>query len=317
MCHLKTISPSPMKTILLAITAATCLPALAATVSHTFSGVTTTNQGLSGPITTEFPVGTKWTVTVEWDSAAAPRDTPTDTQSSYPLKKFTTTLQGKTGTWTTSSVATKGSFSLNKFSSHEIQFTSGWGPGDHTNPNIENLQPISINLILSDPTGKAIPSLTPAPTGIDLSKWDLKASEFKFYLSENASMKIQGSLQAPATGAEISIQQPVGSELKDGTAKKSFGTVKLGKKSSAKTFTIKNAGGKTLKNLSVAVTGKHKKDFTTTAPSKKSLAPGASTTFKVTFKPTAKGTRKAALEIKSNDKDESPFDVKVTGLGAK
>ncbi len=305
-----------MKAILLAFTAATCLPALAATVSHTFSGVTTINQGISGDIATEFPVGTKWTVTVEWDTAAAPRSTPTTTQSSYPLTKFTVSLQGKTGTWTTSSLAGQPSFSLNKLSFHEIQFTSGWGPANHSNPTIENLAPYSINVALQDPTGKALSSLTPAPTGIDLGKWDIPESEFKIYLSENGFMAIFGSIQLPAKVSEISIQQPAGSELVDAKSKKSYGTVKLGKGKS-KTYTIKNTGTAPLKNLSAAVTGKHKKDFTVTASKKKSLAPGASTTFKVTFKPTAKGTRNAVVQVKSNDKDENPFDIKVTGLGAK
>lgn len=306
-----------MKTLLLAVTAATCLPALAATVSHTFTGVTTNNQALSGSIATEFPVGTKWTVTVEWDSAAAPRFTPTSTQSSFPLTKFTVSLQGKTGTWTTSSLAGQPSFSLNKPGFHEIQFTSGWGPANHTNPTIENLAPYSINVTLKDPSGKAISSLDSAPAGIDLAKWDIASSDFKIYLSENGFMKIEGSLQAPAKAADISIQQPATNELKDGSGSKSFSTVKIGKKGTAKTFTIKNTGGATLKNLAVALSGKHKKDFTVTALSKKSLAPGASTTFKVNFKPTAKGTRKATLQVKSNDKNESPFDIKLTGVGKK
>jgi hypothetical protein len=53
------------------------------------------------------------------------------------------------------------------------------------------------------------------------------------------------------------------------------------------------------------------------APPKTSLAPGSSTTFKVIFKPSAKGTRKANIHIKSNDADENPFDIKLTGQGVK
>lgn len=305
-----------MKTLLIAFTAATCLPALAAPVGHTFSGITTSNVVDPGDFTTEFPVGTKWTVQVAWDSAAT-GEVFSDSQAKYPLTKFTLTLQGKSGTWTTSSLADRASFSLNKFGTHEIQFTSGFDPSHYSMPNIEGQQVFSINVTLKDPTGTSIGAFTPAPTGIDLSKWDIAASEFKMYMSNMGTPVIYGKLEAPAKEADISIQQPVGSQLKDGSAKKSFGTVKLGKKSAAKTFTIKNAGDKTLKNLSVAVSGKHKKDFTVTSPSKKSLAPGASTTFKVTFKPTAKGTRNAAVQVKSSDKDENPFDIKVTGLGAK
>lgn len=120
-----------------------------------------------------------------------------------------------------------------------------------------------------------------------------------------------------AKGPEINIQQPAGSELTDNQGKKSFGTAKVGKKGIAKTFTIKNTGTTKLDKVAVSLGGKNAGDFTITAPGKTSLAPGASTTFKATFKPQATGTKNAVVKIKSNDKDESTFDVKVTGLGAK
>jgi hypothetical protein len=37
----------------------------------------------------------------------------------------------------------------------------------------------------------------------------------------------------------------------------------------------------------------------------------------VTFKPTAKGARIAAIHIKSNDADENPFDIDLAGQGGK
>jgi hypothetical protein len=46
------------------------------------------------------------------------------------------------------------------------------------------------------------------------------------------------------------------------------------------------------------------------------LAGGGTATFKVTFKPTKKGTRSAAIHIDSNDADENPFDITLTGIGA-
>jgi hypothetical protein len=115
---------------------------------------------------------------------------------------------------------------------------------------------------------------------------------------------------------EINVQQPVGSNLVDGTAKKSFGTVRIGKTSAAKTFTIKNTGNADLKGLAITKNGAHAKDFIVTAPNRKSIAPGTGTTFKVTFKPSATKTRNAAIHIKSNDSNENPFDIKLTGLGA-
>lgn len=116
---------------------------------------------------------------------------------------------------------------------------------------------------------------------------------------------------------EIVVQQPKGSGLADGSDKRSFGTVKIGKAGSAKTFTIKNTGTAGLTGLKITKTGSNAKDFSVTGPDKTTLAPGAGTTFKVTFKPKAKGNRNAVIHIKSNDADENPFDIKLTGLGKK
>ena len=122
---------------------------------------------------------------------------------------------------------------------------------------------------------------------------------------------------AVVPSSEISVQQPVGTELADGSSKKSFGSVKIGKASAAKTFTIKNTGKSALTGLAISKSGKNSADFTTSALAKTHLAPGASMTFKATFKPKTKGTKKASIQIKSNDPDESPFDIPVTGSGVK
>lgn len=124
---------------------------------------------------------------------------------------------------------------------------------------------------------------------------------------------LTGSGFVPAP--EVTVQQPKGSNLKDGSAKINCGTIKIGKSATAKVFTIKNLGTANLTGLSITKNGKHAKDFIVTAPAKTTLAPGASTTFKVTFKPGAKGTRTAAIHLKSNDADENPFDINLTGTG--
>jgi len=126
---------------------------------------------------------------------------------------------------------------------------------------------------------------------------------------------LTGAASLPAP--EIVVAQPAGSGLVDGKAKKSFGTVKVGKAGVAKIFTIRNAGTAKLTGLSVSKDGANKKDFIITGPAKTSLAPGGYTTFQVKFAPAAAGTRNAAIHIRSNDKDESPFDIKLTGAAVK
>ncbi|MEO5917476.1 MAG: choice-of-anchor D domain-containing protein [Luteolibacter sp.] len=105
--------------------------------------------------------------------------------------------------------------------------------------------------------------------------------------------------------------------LTDNSGKVNFGTVKTGKSGTAKIFTIKNIGTATLQNLALKKSGAQQGDFTVTALTAASLSGGgASTIFKVTFKPKAKGARNAVLKIVNNDANENPFDIKLTGTGA-
>lgn len=118
------------------------------------------------------------------------------------------------------------------------------------------------------------------------------------------------------TGARISPRLAVtlkaGPRLVDGGGKQNYDTVGvIGK---TKTFTIKNTGTAILKDISISKTGNQKNDFIITIPVKTSLAPGASTTFKVSFKPKGAGIRTAVVHIKSNATKKNPFDIKLEGL---
>lgn len=135
----------------------------------------------------------------------------------------------------------------------------------------------------------------------------------------NDAIFFQGfSVSAPTipTSPEIGVLQGT-THLTDGKSSTSFGTVKAGKKGTAKTYTIKNSGNGTLSGLGVTVIGTHRKDFLVAPPAKNSLAGGTGIPFKITFMPTGKGPRNATIQIKSNDANESPFDIKVSGTGGK
>ncbi|RYG97987.1 MAG: leucine-rich repeat domain-containing protein [Alphaproteobacteria bacterium] len=118
-------------------------------------------------------------------------------------------------------------------------------------------------------------------------------------------------------GAQITVQQPVGSFLAGGTAKKSFGSVKLGKAGAWKVFTIRNIGTQNLVVSSLAIQGAHPKDFIATKPVVKALKPGKTTTFKVRFRPTVRGKRKAVIRLKSNDVNDRDFVISLAGAGVK
>jgi hypothetical protein len=114
---------------------------------------------------------------------------------------------------------------------------------------------------------------------------------------------------------EIGIENPAAANLTDGSAAVAFGTVQLGPSGATQTLTIRNHGTGNLAGLSATVDGPNASDFTVTALVSTSLAPGANMALVIAFKPSAAGLRSAFLRIASNDADESPFDISLSGTG--
>lgn len=129
------------------------------------------------------------------------------------------------------------------------------------------------------------------------------------------TLRVRHYLCGDAPAPRLAVEQPASTALLTGVTANSFGTLKIGKSSSVMTFTLKNVGDANLTNLAVAKDGISPGDFVVTAPLKTSLAAGASTTFGVTFKPTKSGTRTAAIHVKSNDLNQSSFDINLYGQG--
>jgi uncharacterized membrane protein len=122
------------------------------------------------------------------------------------------------------------------------------------------------------------------------------------------------NLNGTGLAAEIAVEQPAFTNVPDGGSR-SFGSVLLGSSASL-TFTIKNSGNIDLTGLTITKDGTHADDFTiTTAATAPVSGPSGSTTFTVQFTPSALGTRTAAIHIASNDADENPFDIALSGTG--
>lgn len=121
--------------------------------------------------------------------------------------------------------------------------------------------------------------------------------------------------QAALPVPEIGVLQPVGVDLTDGSSSINYGSVFAQLANSIKTFTITNSGGTNLTSVAITKNGANASDFIVSALGSVNLAANASTTFTVTFAPTAVGARSAAIHIASNDSDENPFDITLTGTG--
>lgn len=117
------------------------------------------------------------------------------------------------------------------------------------------------------------------------------------------------------TSPDMTVEEPAWNDLEDGVSKRSFGRAEVRDEGLTRTFTIRNSGTAALEGLRLLKDGGNPRDFKVTALEQKRLAPGESTTFEVTFKPTATGLRKAAIHIIGNDPDASPFDFTLSGRG--
>ncbi|MFN8354756.1 MAG: BspA family leucine-rich repeat surface protein [Spirosomataceae bacterium] len=99
-----------------------------------------------------------------------------------------------------------------------------------------------------------------------------------------------------------------------------FGSVNVTSGTVVRIFTIENTGAGAL-NLTgspnkVVISGAHAADFTVTIqPSSPVAATNGSTTFQVTFDPSASGTRTATVSIANDDSDENPYMFAIQGLG--
>jgi hypothetical protein len=113
---------------------------------------------------------------------------------------------------------------------------------------------------------------------------------------------------------EISVEQPVNVDLTDGSSIIDFGEVGEGA-SGQLTFTIRNPGTGELNGLATSVAGADSSEFVASVPLVTSLDPGQSTSFTVQFQPDEEGAKTATLSIASNDADENPFEIALTGMG--
>ena len=114
----------------------------------------------------------------------------------------------------------------------------------------------------------------------------------------------------------IVVEQPASTGLTDGQTSIHFGALNISSSSGNKTFTIRNTGPASLTSLAVTKAGANSADFTVGSLGATTLAAGASTTFTVSFTPSAAGQRHAELRIASNmEGNENPFNIPLTGAG--
>lgn len=152
--------------------------------------------------------------------------------------------------------------------------------------------------------GAAFPTLFSSPSGLAIT------ASNQLYVADYDNNRISRGLPI----AEIVVEEPSGTNLVDGSTTISYGTVFVGTPR-VKTFTIRNIGLIDLTGIAVTKTGTASAQFTiVTTGMVTTLAPGAITSFTVSYGPTAPSPdlQLAAIRIASNDSDENPFDIALS-----
>jgi len=118
----------------------------------------------------------------------------------------------------------------------------------------------------------------------------------------------------PASPAML-VLLGAGSPITNNVTTNSFGGALTNSTTTALTYTIRNTGAAPLNAIAVALAGAGTNQFLLTPPAVQELAPDASTTFAVAFRPQTAGNKTAQLSITSNDANNSPFAVNLQGYG--
>ncbi|KAB1156498.1 choice-of-anchor D domain-containing protein, partial [Flavobacterium luteum] len=89
----------------------------------------------------------------------------------------------------------------------------------------------------------------------------------------------------------------------------------FGTSNTTRTFAIRNLGNALLTVGTITISGVNASEFSVTTDPSSIVAIGSSTTFVVTFAPTAIGVRTATISIANNDTDESLYTYDIQGTG--
>lgn len=115
------------------------------------------------------------------------------------------------------------------------------------------------------------------------------------------------------TPQDIDVQQPAGTAAVNG-GNRDFGSVLAGA-STDLAFTLLNTGAADLTGVSLTRSGTDAGRFAVLTQPSATVTPGGSTTFTLRFTPGTPGPKTASLSIASNDPDENPYTLTLTGTG--
>ncbi|MCD4656130.1 MAG: choice-of-anchor D domain-containing protein [Planctomycetes bacterium] len=223
------------------------------------------------------------------------------------IYNFNNTLVGDSSSAITFTIENLGTIDLNLTGSPDLIEITGTDAAMFTVDESSTNNPVTFGnsttfTITFNPTSIGLKSAT-----ISIASNDYDENPYTF------------SLTATGISPEINVKQGT-DNIPSGTGSYDFGRINVGKSSSAITFTIENLGTAPLTLAGspdlIDVTGTDAAMFTigqsaTITP----ISPAASTTFTITFIPSAAGNISATISIANNDYDENPYTFTIRGTG--
>ena len=182
-------------------------------------------------------------------------------------------------------------------------------------------RPLDLGTLLT--TTGSFTVLTSIPVGTVLAPGESKAIRVRFNGSEDGgvitgtlgSLPIQARVDLPEVLVEIISSQGVSGALsgplRDGVGVIDFGSIRRNSTASLY-FKVSNAGTRTLTLQPISVPAGYKlvgSNFT----AGQTLAPGASVNFQLQLETQLKGTFGGEIVFATNDNNENPFNIRVTG----
>ena len=122
-------------------------------------------------------------------------------------------------------------------------------------------------------------------------------------------------IQGSSLSQEIDIQGNATSIVNGDSTPTTADWTDFGSVAGTRTFTIRNTGNIALAVGAITISGTNAADFTVTTPPASSVVAYGSTTFIVTFSPSAINSRTATISIANDDTDENPYTFAIQGFG--
>ena len=130
----------------------------------------------------------------------------------------------------------------------------------------------------------------------------------------NGIPSISALVSTIPTTPDIALEAPTGTPMTNGNGALAYGSI-APSQTQYLNFTIRNTGSADLTTITASIVGSDSGQFLLVYMPPSTLAPGTSAPFTIRFSPSSIGSKSATLSIASNDPDENPFTVSLTGTG--